>query len=301
VGQRVIVPNDVAFGQQVTFNFTITAPSTPGNYDFKWQMLQESVKWFGDYTPTVTVAVCTRDRPDDLARCLDAIQALNPPPDQIVVVDNAPSTNDTRLLVIQRPGVRYVREPRPGLDWARNRAICESTSDIVAFTDDDVVVDPLWVGALKRTFADFPEAMAVTGLVLPHELETAAQLQFEEYGGFGRGFERRVYRVDQAHGERAVAEHGGTGKFGTGANMAFRKTVFAEIGDFDPALDVGTVTNGGGDLDMFFRVLRSGHTLVYEPAALVRHRHRRDRGQLVRQIANNGTLAVAAWRASSSS
>jgi GT2 family glycosyltransferase len=236
----------------------------------------------------VTVAVCTRDRPDDLARCLDAIQALNPPPDQIVVVDNAPSTNDTRLLVIQRPGVRYVREPRPGLDWARNRAICESTSDIVAFTDDDVVVDPLWVGALKRTFADFPEAMAVTGLVLPHELETAAQLQFEEYGGFGRGFERRVYRVDQAHGERAVAEHGGTGKFGTGANMAFRKTVFAEIGDFDPALDVGTVTNGGGDLDMFFRVLRSGHTLVYEPAALVRHRHRRDRGQLVRQIANNG-------------
>jgi GT2 family glycosyltransferase len=239
-------------------------------------------------TPTVTVAVCTRDRAHDLARCLDAIQALDPPPDQIVVVDNAPSTNATRLLVIQRPGVRYVREPRPGLDWARNRAICESTSDIVAFTDDDVVVDPLWVGALKRTFADFPEAMAVTGLVLPYELETAAQLQFEEYGGFGRGFERRVYRVDQAHGERAVAEHGGTGKFGTGANMAFRKTVFAAIGHFDPALDVGTVTNGGGDLDMFFRVLRSGHTLVYEPAALVRHRHRRDREQLVRQIENNG-------------
>ena len=239
-------------------------------------------------TPTVTVAVCTRDRTDDLARCLDAIQALDPPPDQIVVVDNAPSTNDTRLLVIQRPGVRYVREPRPGLDWARNRAICESTSDIVAFTDDDVAVDRLWVGALKRTFADFPEAMAVTGLVLPYELETAAQLQFEEYGGFGRGFERRVYRVDQAHGERAVAEHGGTGKFGTGANMAFRKTVFAEIGHFDPALDVGTVTNGGGDLDMFFRVLRGGHTLVYEPAALVRHRHRRDRTQLVRQIENNG-------------
>jgi GT2 family glycosyltransferase len=239
-------------------------------------------------TPTVTVAICTRDRAGDLARCLDAVQALDPPPDQVVVVDNAPSSNDTRLLVIQRRGVRYVREPRPGLDWARNRAICESTSDIVAFTDDDVVVDPLWVGALKRTFADFPEAMAVTGLVLPYELETAAQLQFEEYGGFGRGFERRVFRVDQAHGERAVAEHGGTGKFGTGANMAFRKSVFAEIGHFDPALDVGTVTNGGGDLDMFFRVLRGGHTLVYEPAALVRHRHRRDRRQLVRQIENNG-------------
>src|SRR3954453_20152777 len=130
--------------------------------------------------------------------------------------------------------------------------------------------------------------MAVTGLVLPYELETAAQLQFEEYGGFGRGFERRVYRVDQAHGERAVAEHGGTGKFGTGAKKRVPKSVFEEIGRFDPALDVGTVTNGGGDLDMFFRVLRGGHTLVYEPAALVRHRHRRGRPQLVRPIANNG-------------
>jgi len=238
--------------------------------------------------PTVTVAVCTRDRAGDLARCLDAIRALDPPADQVIVVDNAPSTDDTRRLVEARAGVQYVREPKPGLDWARNRAIREADCDVVAFTDDDVIVDSRWVEALKRTFADFPDAMAVTGLVLPFELETAAQLQFEQYGGFGRGFERRAYRVDQAHGERAVAEHGGTGKFGTGANMAFRASVFAEIGHFDPALDVGTVTNGGGDLDMFFRVLRSGHTLVYEPAALVRHRHRRDRAQLVRQIANNG-------------
>src|SRR3954453_20674871 len=130
--------------------------------------------------------------------------------------------------------------------------------------------------------------MAVTGLVLPYELETAAQLQFEEYGGVGRGVVRRVYPVDQAHGERAVAEHGGTGKFGTGANMAFRKSVFEEIGLFDPALDVGTVTNGGGDLDMFFRVVRAGHTLAYEPAALVWHRHRRTYRELREQLTNNG-------------
>jgi len=238
--------------------------------------------------PTVTVAVCTRDRALDLDRALDAIEALDPPPDEILVVDNAPASKAAREVVRRRAGVRYVSERRPGLDWARNRAIREATSDVVAFTDDDVVVDAQWVGALKRTFAGFPEAMAVTGLVLPYELETAAQVQFEEYGGFGRGFERRVFRVDEAHGERAVALHGGTGKFGTGANMAFRKTVFSDIGVFDPALDVGTSTNGGGDLDMFLRVLRAGHTLVYEPAALVRHRHRRERADLVRQITNNG-------------
>ena len=57
--------------------------------------------------------------------------------------------------------------------------------------------------------------------------------------------------------------------------MAFRREFFAEAGLFDPALDVGTPTNGGGDLEMFLRVMKTGHALVYEPLAMVRHRHRR--------------------------
>jgi hypothetical protein len=80
----------------------------------------------------------------------------------------------------------------------------------------------------------------------------------------------------------------GTGQFGTGANMAFRRAVFTHIGMFDPALDVGTPTNGGGDLDAFFRVLKHGYTLVYEPTAVVHHRHRRTYAALRQQLANNG-------------
>jgi glycosyltransferase involved in cell wall biosynthesis len=239
-------------------------------------------------TPTVSVAVCTRDRESDLERCLTALDRLDPPADEILIIDNAPRTGGTREVVARHPRARYICEPTPGLDWARNRAIAEARGDVIAFTDDDVLVDAKWVGALTRAFAEAPDAAAVTGLVLPAELETRAQELFEEYGGFGRGFIRRVYRVDERHGDRAVAEHGGTGKFGTGANMAFRRAIFAAIGLFDPALDVGTVTNGGGDLDIFFRILREGHTLVYEPAMLVRHRHRRDHAALVAQIGNNG-------------
>jgi GT2 family glycosyltransferase len=130
--------------------------------------------------------------------------------------------------------------------------------------------------------------MAVTGLVVPYELETKAQLLFEEYGGFGRGFEHQRYRVDIARDDKVAYQHGWTGKFGTGANMAYRRSLFQYIGPFDPALDVGTVTNGGGDIEMFFRVLREGYTLVYEPGAIVRHRHRRDYRSLYKQIANNG-------------
>lgn len=130
--------------------------------------------------------------------------------------------------------------------------------------------------------------MAATGLVVPYELETEAQVLFEWYGGFGRGFERKWYRVDDCLSQRAAAQHGGTGKFGTGANMAFRRCLFDNIGYFDPALDVGTVTNGGGDLEMFFRVLKAGYTLVYEPGAIVRHCHRQDYARLRKQITDNG-------------
>jgi len=238
--------------------------------------------------PPVTVAVCTRDRTDDLVRCLDSLSRLDYPHLDLLVVDNAPSSDATERLVRESyPSVRYVLEPRPGLDWARNRAIEAARGEIIAYTDDDVVVDSGWVRALALVFAEDADVMAVTGLVVPSELETEAQLLFERYGGFGRGFERRWYRVDPRGGRYATV-HLGAGRFGTGANMAYRLDVFDRIGPFDPALDVGTPTNGGGDLEMFFRVLQEGYMLVYEPGAIVRHRHRRDYRQLRSQITNNG-------------
>ncbi|WP_045233859.1 glycosyltransferase, partial [Deinococcus pimensis] len=176
----------------------------------------------------------------------------------------------------------------PGLDWARNRAALEARGEIVAYTDDDVAVDEGWVAALARVFAENPAVMCVTGLVVPYELDTEAQVLFETYGGFGRGYRRRWYGVDARGGELAGFSMAGAGKFGTGANMAYRRSLFDRIGFFDPALDVGTVTNGGGDLEMFFRTVKEGHVLVYEPSAIVRHRHRREYAKLRTQIANNG-------------
>ena len=237
--------------------------------------------------PTVTVAVCTRDRTADLERCLVALAAVRYPALELLVVDNAPASDLTEQLVRRHGGsVRYVREVRPGLDWARNRAIREATGDIVAFTDDDVIVDPGWVHALARVFAADPAVATVTGLVIPLELETDAQVLFERYRSFARGFVHR--RVSAAGGGSVAARYGATGDFGTGANMAFRRKIFDRIGPFDPALDVGTLTRGGGDLEMFFRVLKEGYTLVYEPRALVRHRHRRDLLELRSQMTDHG-------------
>lgn len=240
-----------------------------------------------DGLPSVSVVVCTRDRPEDMRRCLAALAALEPRPTEIVVVDNAPTTNGTALACGEFPGVRYVIEPRPGLDWARNRGIIEATSEVIAFTDDDAVVDSNWIGVIQERMAAEPELGLMTGLVAPLEMETEWQEAFETYGGFGRGFVRRW--VHHPFNGKALPWYmTGTGAFGTGANMAVRRSVFTEIGLFAPELDTGTPTQGGGDLEIFFRIIKCGYPMLYEPRMLVWHRHRADHVGLLKQIRSWG-------------
>jgi GT2 family glycosyltransferase len=265
----------------------MASPQHPEDMTLENLMGLPPVEYSGEW-PLVTVAVCTRDRPDDMKLCLEAISKLDYPKLDILVVDNAPKTEATKELVeTHYPQVRYVREPRPGLDWARNRAILEAKGEIIAYTDDDVVVDLGWVKALVKVFTENPQVMAVTGLVVPYELETEPQVLFEENGGFGRGFEQKWYEAN-LDGKMPWWLLG-TGNLGTGANMAYRRVVFSKVGYFDPALDVGTITNGGGDLEMFFRVLKEGYAIIYEPKAIIRHRHRQSYEQLKSQTTHNGT------------
>jgi GT2 family glycosyltransferase len=242
----------------------------------------------------LTLAICTRDRPELLGACLASIlrvQEAAPRRFQVMVVDNAPSTPATRDLVASLEGVRYVREPRPGLDFARNRALAEVRSKFVAFVDDDAVLDRGWLGGLEDAWAHDPAAVCVTGLVLPYELATAAQIAFEGSGGFRRGFQR--IRYAGLHIDRVPGYPLWVGRFGSGCNMAFRVDDLRRLGGFDEALDTGPPLPGGGDLDIFYRVLRAGHALVYEPRALVFHRHRRDRRALRHQYWTWGTSFMA--------
>ncbi|MGQ0765852.1 MAG: glycosyltransferase [Gemmatimonadota bacterium] len=256
----------------------------------------------GGERPSLCVAVCTRDRPVDLERCLLSLERLPYSGRlEVIVVDNAPATDATELLVRRFPGFRYLREPRPGLDWARNRAIVSTNCEVVAFTDDDCEADSHWAESIGALFGADPGIGCLTGLVVPARLDTEGQQLFEAYGGFNRGFFRRWFRHDPSSDRRIARRFAGSGQFGTGANMAFRRSMFESIGLFDPALDVGTATQGAGDLEMFFRVLKTGHTLVYDPAAVIRHHHRRSTDELHRQIATWGSAMFAyiirSWKA----
>jgi GT2 family glycosyltransferase len=235
------------------------------------QVSKEPISATTELRQRTTIIVCTRERPEDLRRCLLSLLSLAAEGHEVLVVDNAPLSNRTAEVVKGYP-FRYLVEPRPGLNNARNCGWRAATYSIVAYLDDDTRADRDWIGALIQPFA-VPEVAGVTGLVLPLELETPAQEQFEIYCWQRRNFEWKVFIAPQTQPAAA-------GVVGMGANMAFRREVLQSLGGFDPRLDAGTATCSGGDTDMFARILEAGHHLVYTPAALVWHRHRREQAEL---------------------
>lgn len=234
-----------------------------------------------------TIAVCTRNRTADLKLCLNAIMQLPDKGQEILVIDNNPSTDETRKLVAQYPSVRYVLENRKGLNIARNRALSEASNDIVVFTDDDAFVDPCWLNTIVRNF-DHPLVMCATGMTMPYELETQAQEEFENYNSFGKGFYKKRFSFSKSN---PLA----TGGVGAGANMAIRKCVINDTGWFDECLDAGTPTNSGGDHEFFARVLLAGYHIVYDPEALSWHKHRRTRKEAINAIHGYGIGVYAFW------
>lgn len=247
------------------------------------------------YSPHVTVIIATRDRPELLSRCLQSVLALDYQPFDVLVVDNAPSTDATRRLVATDYAdapVSLVREDRPGLATAHNRGIREAAGEIVAFTDDDVVVDPYWLSSMVDAFESDSTVSCVTGMILPLELETRAQWWLEGYAGFSKGFTPKRYNLDAQRPEDRLFPYT-AGRLGSGANMAFRKDALLEIGGFDPALGTGSGSYGGDDLAAFFEIVSNGGTLAYQPGAIVHHQHPATEAQLERQVFGYGAGLTA--------
>jgi O-antigen biosynthesis protein len=223
---------------------------------------------------SIIVATCANH--EMAIRCVKSIVSAVEKPFEVVVVENRPrGSTVAKAIENSFPAdarIRYVEEPRPGLSWARNAGLDAARGEFIAFTDDDVRVDPGWASAVRRTFAAEPETDCVTGLILPSELETPAQLLDERFASFGKGFDRRTYSLNAPPPDQPLFPYT-AGYFGSGANMAFRAEAIRDIGGFDRALGTGTPARGGEDLDICIRLLHSGRRLTYEPAAMVWHRH----------------------------
>lgn len=261
--------------------------------------------------PGISVIVPTiAHRRDDLVELCESLTAVDYPTMEIVLVDNRstiPADDFLSQIAADYPQIRLVREPVPGISAARNTGLRAAKHDIVVFTDDDVRVDPGWLRAIGTRFAHDVAVEVVTGLILPAELETPAQIWLEQfYGGFGgeRSFTPATLHAlpnlpHLLRGSRLVVEDQdgeiiktfaiyGVGAYAAGANMGFRREALERIGGFDVALGTGTPTRGGEDLATIISILWTGGRMAFEPAAFVHHRHRRTLKELEKQLFGNG-------------
>lgn len=281
--------------------------------------------------PYISIVVPTvMRRTELLERSVLALAGLDYPGFEVIVVDNRPDDTPGRARTHQQlarhPRVSVVAEPVAGISAARNTGVRHARGEIIAFTDDDAEVDGNWLRAIAHRFVTEPDVDCVTGLVLPAELETPAQIWFERSGGkvaqryaaasyrnsgawrghlLGSWSKRRfaVTTISEDPSQRRLPHRPERGvpvyraKFGMGVNMAFRTAALRTLGGFDEALGTGTLAGGGEDIEMISRLLYSGRKLTFDPAVVVRHYHRRDYAGVRRQMYAYGTGYTAALTA----
>jgi glycosyltransferase involved in cell wall biosynthesis len=234
-----------------------------------------------------SVIVCTRNRAGSIPETLEALSRLENADFEILIVDSSSGADKEKTAELAKKfGAKYVAEPRPGLALARNTGVANTAGEIIVFTDDDCIPAKDWLAQKIKNYS-VPNVWACTGRVIQHHTGGASDL-FEEVAGQDLGGEKRTFTPEDVRGgvafllknlgkvfakhmkSRAPAPFG----IGHGSSLSFRREFFEKAGGFDVRFGAGAPFKGCDDLEMLYRVLKSGHSIVYEPAAVVRHKHR---------------------------
>lgn len=286
-------------------------PSTediPGQVasDHRWTRRRRAWRRGGGRHLTASVILCTTGTSPLLAQSVRAVLDLDADGVELIVVDNAPRSGAARaaLAGFEDPRLRIVDEPTAGLSRARNTGVAAASGSVIAFTDDDAVVDRSWLSEMLDVFAADPDERlgAVTGSPRPAQLQYRSQRMFEARGGFPSPTQPALWATgEMPRSVRALAPfgHGGplypvvTARVGAGVAMAFRQEALKRMGPFDESLGAGTLATGGEDLDAFARLLRLGYGILQTPDALVHHYHRPSMAALTKQTRADGAGVAA--------
>jgi glycosyltransferase involved in cell wall biosynthesis len=223
--------------------------------------------------PMISVVICTRNRSESLGRTLESINQLFIPEGlqwELIVVDNN-STDSTRIAVERFEAnspldVRYVLEPRRGASQARNTGMQKARGEIVALTDDDMIVDERWLAQIVKECSDYPSVplhFGQTRTVQPGQAKIA---------------------IKEGDSEETYVFPCGPADPGSSNNMILRKAILSSVGDFDTTLGAGGALRAAEDIDLTYRVLRSGGTVRYCPSILAYHDHNRQSSAQIRSL-----------------
>jgi GT2 family glycosyltransferase len=236
--------------------------------------------------PTISIVICTVGTRGSLGAAVQSAYLAARGRAELVIVVNSADREVERDVqrVIAELGVkaRVILEPRKGLSRARNTGLRATETDVVAFTDDDVIVDDNWLEGVLRGFRRGSDVVAVTGLIPAAEIRTEAQELFERNGArWSTGLAPEVYRMSERRRYEILIPY--SPHIGAGANLSVNRSSVLQAGGFDEALGAGTGTGGGEDLEILARLLRRGGAVAYEPSAIIWHLHRATKSSLYRQ------------------
>lgn len=215
---------------------------------------------------SVSVVICTRNRPKFLEICLRALESVRYPRFETIVVNNG-STEDDIKAMAARYGARYVYVAVPGLSRARNAGAKASQSDVVAYIDDDAIPEPEWLEKLIEEFRD-PKVIVATGRVERTEPQTEAERISKAMDPpLGERLQRAIVDRDTDQ----WFEKSNFGGVGIGCNMSVRRSAWNEWPGFDERLGRGALIDAGEEHFAFFSLARRGYRVVYTPDAVVAH------------------------------
>lgn len=219
-------------------------------------------------TIQISVAICSYNRARFILQALDSLFSQDFPIDafEVIVVDNNSTDNTLEVLAeyqAQHPSYpfRFVTEPTQGVAHTRNRGAKEARGAIIAYLDDDSIAQPGWLKTTVDYFASHPEVYSTGGKITPYFLTEIPDWYSKYFFGLVGNFDQGP-RIKQLTGQR----------YPCGANMAFRREVFDEIGYFNT--DLGRSGKGllaNEEKDIYLRILAAGKKVYYLPEVQVLH------------------------------
>ncbi len=206
----------------------------------------------------ISVVIPTYNRPDQIIACVESIFRSRTLCEILIVEQSKKTISSDTLRQWAARDVRYFFLQTPGVSRAKNYGIRKSRGDIVAFTDDDCIVDQAWVRAIQSVFRKENQITGVFGRTLPYNPGVHVNKECPSVfdSSVAVTIKRPVYH----------AEH-----IGFGNNMAFRKKFFEKHGYFKEWLGSGTAGSNAEDGELAMRALCSGQSLRYEPGVIVYH------------------------------
>jgi glycosyltransferase involved in cell wall biosynthesis len=226
--------------------------------------------------PEISLIVATRNRANSLKTLLDSLKKhgwLSTPSVEVLIIDNDPSDSSSENLCSSYSGLRYLRASERGKTNALNYGISQSSAGLIAFTDDDAIVDSKdWLFKMAAHFRENPNLGYVSGNVIAFETKTTAQTIWESKGGLSKGNLFKSWRNQELKADYGLKVWPLTEIF-AGANSMIPRKVLLSIGLFNPLFGPGGVLPHGEFLELGYRIIRDGYDVLYDPNPKILHQH----------------------------